>query len=149
ALALTVLGLLFVCSVSSKPALGANSETATASPQPRGDNSSPAAQNATSSVRLRDGDTLGRVFARIGLSPADSRSALEALKSKLDVDGVQAGLDITVTHDSSGVAAMRFSPDLKRTIVLRRSTKGGFTAFALPRALTHHAVRVAGRIDSS
>lgn len=111
------------------------------------------AQN-THTVRVRRGETLDRVLARVGVDDAGERhNAIDALGDVFDMRTLQAGqmLTVYVEADSADarVAGLAFEPDTTRTVHLSRAASGAFHArdFVIP--LTRRVVRATGEVRRS
>jgi len=89
--------------------------------------------------RLRQGETLGQVFLRLGLEPVEADRATRAAAEHVDLRKLQAGTRYAATQDESGVlASFDLRVEGKGSLDLRRDVRGWvgrFTPFVEARAV--------------
>lgn len=106
-------------------------------------------------VSIERGDTLSGVLGRAGVSAADGRAAVEALRTVIEPRSIRAGgsIEVAFAADAGGGAsrlvAMTLAADARREAIVARADDGGFSASVRDLASVRAPAFAGGVIRSS
>ena len=114
------------------------------------------APGVTKTMRIKKGDTLGRVLARAAADRNESHRAIVALRKVFNLRRLRPGQEIELrftraadAEESTTLAALTINLDVDRLAVAEREADGGFTARIVEKDLRREYRRVAGTIEGS
>lgn len=100
-------------------------------------------------VDILPGDSLARIFARLGLPAADVHAVVNAGPEARQLASLQAGHQVTVTRDTEGaLLEVAYDLDDERTLHVSRADSG-FTAAVVTHPIERRIRFAEGTIDSS
>lgn len=115
-----------------------------------------AAPGVTKTMRIKKGDTLGRVLARAAADGNESHRAIVALRKVFNLRRLRPGQEIELrfaraahAEEATTLAALTIHLDVDRLAVAEREADGGFTARIVEKDLRREYRRVSGTIEGS
>ena len=114
------------------------------------------APGVTKTMRIKKGDTLGRVLARAAADGNESHRAIVALRKVFNLRRLRPGQEVELrfvqaagAEEATTLAALTIHLDVDRSAVAEREADGSFAARIVEKDLRREYRRVAGTIEGS